>query len=183
MMTVLAEPVPRLGIHLQEAARARAVDFDAFYRSEYDGALRFAFVLTGRMAVAEELTQEAFLAAYRKWGRLGGYDDPGAWVRRTLSNSSRSWWRRRTTEVRVVTRLHREHTEALELPERDEEVFDAVRRLPARQRAVVALVLLEDRSVADTAAILGCGEGTVRTHLVRGRRALAEALHLPEDGA
>ncbi len=59
--------------------------------------------------------------------------------------------------------------------------LDAVRRLPRRQREVIALTLLEDRSIAETAAILGCGEETVRTHLRRGRQALAVTLGLPED--
>jgi RNA polymerase sigma-70 factor (ECF subfamily) len=60
-------------------------------------------------------------------------------------------------------------------------VLDAVRRLPRRQRQVIALTLLEDRSISETAEILGCGEETVRTHLRRGRRALAATLGLPED--
>jgi RNA polymerase sigma-70 factor (ECF subfamily) len=181
MMTFVAEPAERFGNCTQEVARARAVDFDAFYRSEYAGALRFAYVLTGRMTVAEELTQDAFLAAYRNWDRIGSYDDPDRWLLGTLSNACASWWRRATTELRLVKRLRGERSVAPEFPERDEQVLEAVRRLPARQREVIALVLLEDRSVADTAAILGCGEETVRTHLRRGRRALAEVLRLPED--
>jgi RNA polymerase sigma-70 factor (ECF subfamily) len=181
MMTALTEPAPRLGLHLQKVARARAVDFDAFYESEYTGALRFAYVLTGRMSVAEELTQDAFLSAYRNWDRIGGYEDPGGWIRRVLSHASTSWWRRRSRELRVVTRLHHERAAVLELPESDEQVLGAVRNLASRQREVVALVLLEDRSVADTAEILGCSEETVRTHLRRGRAALAEMLRLPVD--
>ena len=180
MMTVLAEPGPRLRNCTQEVAPALAVDFDDFYRSEYSGALQFAYVLTGRMAVAEELVQDAFLAAYGRWDQVDSYADPGAWIRGVVANASNSWWRRCATELRLLTRLHGERAPVVELPSRDEEVFDAVRRLPARQREVIALTVLEDRSVAETAEILMCGEETVRTHLRRGRRALAAMLRVQE---
>jgi hypothetical protein len=69
MMTALAVPEVGFGTYRQEVARALSVDFDAFYRSEYAGALRFAYVLTGRMPVAEEIAQDAFLSAYGRWDR------------------------------------------------------------------------------------------------------------------
>ena len=183
MMTALAAPEVGFGIDWQEVARALPVDFDVFYRSEYAGALQFAYVLTGRLPIAEEITQDAFLSAYGAWGRVGEQPDPGAWVRRVIANASTSWWRRRSTELRLLARLHGEPVVDPELRPHDEDVLDAVRRLPRRQRQVIALTLLEDRSIAETAEILGCGEETVRTHLRRGRRALAEMLGLTEDDA
>jgi RNA polymerase sigma-70 factor (ECF subfamily) len=180
-MTALAVPEVGFGTYRQEVARALSVDFDVFYRSEYAGALQFAYVLTGRLPIAEELTQDAFLAAYGHWDRVGAQPDPGAWVRRAIAHASTSWWRRRSTELRLLARLHGEPVAAPELRAHDEEVLDAVRRLPRRQRQVIALTLLEDRSISETAEILGCGEETVRTHLRRGRRALAATLGLPED--
>ncbi len=180
MMTALAVPEVGFGIYRQEVARALSVDFDVFYRSEYAGALRFAYVLTGRMSVAEEIAQDAFLSAYRRWDRVGLQPNPGAWVRRAIAHASTSWWRRRSTELRLLARLHGEPVAAPELQLADEAVLDAVRCLPRRQREVIALTLLEDRSVAETAEILGCGEETVRTHLRRGRQALAAVLGVPE---
>jgi RNA polymerase sigma-70 factor (ECF subfamily) len=180
MMTALAVPEAGFGIYRQEVARALSVDFDHFYRSEYAAALRFAYLMTGRLPIAEEITQDAFLSAYGRWDRVGAQPDPGAWVRRAIAHASTSWWRRRSTELRVLARLHGEPVVAPELQPQDEVVLDAVRHLPRRQREVIALTLLEDRSIAETAAILGCGEETVRTHLRRGRQALAAALGLPE---
>ncbi len=64
----------------------------------------------------------------------------------------------------------------VELPPDDEAFWAAVRRLPERQAQVVALHYLEDRSVADIAAVLEISPDTVKVHLHRGRKALASAL-------
>ena len=155
--------------------------FDDLYATEYAAVVRLAFAFTGRLAVAEELTQEGFLAAYREWDRVGGYDDPAAWVRRVVTHRCVSVWRRSMSELRVIARLRKERPNMPVLPERDERVLAAVRRLPRRQREVVVLVLLEDRSVAEVAEILGCAPETVRTHLRRGRLALVASLNSEEE--
>jgi RNA polymerase sigma-70 factor (ECF subfamily) len=154
------------------------VDFDGFYAAEYPAAVRLAFVLTGRRDLAEEQAQEAFLAAHRRWDRIAGYDDPAGWVRRVVVNRSLSVLRRRTTEVRLAARLRRERLAEPALEPADEALWAAVRSLPRRQAEVLALAFVEDRSVADIAAVLGCGEATVRTHLRRGRLAVAANLGL-----
>jgi hypothetical protein len=59
--------------------------FDVFYRRELRPVVGLAYVLTGRRSAAEDLAQEAFVAAYRRWRDIGGYDDPGAWVRRVVA--------------------------------------------------------------------------------------------------
>ena len=64
-----------------------AASFEDVYRSEYAPLVRLAVVLTGRLDVAEELVQDAFEAAHRQWGHFGGYDRPGAWLRRVVLNS------------------------------------------------------------------------------------------------
>src|SRR3954467_14502477 len=65
---------------------AQELRFDDFYTAEYPSVVRLAFALTGRLAVAEEMAQEAFLAAYRRWNRISRYDEPGAWVRRVVTH-------------------------------------------------------------------------------------------------
>ncbi len=64
----------------------------------------------------------------------------------------------------------------VELPTTDHEFWEAVRALPARQAQAIALHYLEDRPVAEIAEILGCAPATVKVHLHRGRRALADTL-------
>jgi RNA polymerase sigma factor (sigma-70 family) len=158
------------------------VSFDAVYRAEYARLVRTLLVLTGRRDVAEELAQDAFLAAHRKWRTVGAYDRPDAWVRRVALNAAVSVARRRATEARLLLRLGRERAPEPAWSGATEEVWAAIRSLPARQAQVAALVLVEDRSIEDTAAVLDCGEETVRTHLRRARMALAERLGGVEDG-
>jgi RNA polymerase sigma-70 factor (ECF subfamily) len=157
------------------------VRFEEFYRSEYAAVVRVAAGLTGRVDVAEELAQEAFLAAERHWQQVGVYSNPGAWVRRVVVNHALSALRRRAVEARLLARIRAERTTTVALAEPAEELWREVRRLPRRQAQVLALVFLEDRAVDDVATILGCDSGTVRTHLRRGRTTLASRLMLKED--
>jgi RNA polymerase sigma-70 factor (ECF subfamily) len=153
------------------------LSFEAFYAAEYASVVRLAFALSGRLAVAEEMAQEAFLAAYRRWNRIEQYDVPGAWVRRVVTHRCVSTWRRGLTEARLVARLRRERPPEVVFSPSDERVWREVARLPGRQRQVIALVVVEDRSVAEVAHLLGCSEESVRTHLRRARLRLAERLH------
>lgn len=160
--------------------------FEDFYAAEYPGVVRLAVALTGRTDVAEELAQESFVAAYRRWSRVATLDDPAGWVRRVVSNRCVSSGRRYVTELRLLVRLRHQRPSHLDdEPVTDEELWAVVRGLPRRQAQVVALTFVEDRSVADIAGLLGCGEETVRTHLRRGRQAVSQRLGLDrqvEDG-
>jgi RNA polymerase sigma-70 factor (ECF subfamily) len=154
-------------------------DFDDFYRQEHRGVLALAAALTGRWDVAEELTQEAFLAAHRRWSEVGNYEHPGAWVRRVVANLAVSRTRRWAAEVRALARLHGLRGKAVVLPDDGALFWSAVRHLPQRQAQVVALHYLEDRSVEDIGDILACAPNTVKVHLHRARRTLAERLGTP----
>jgi RNA polymerase sigma-70 factor (ECF subfamily) len=152
-------------------------DFDAFFRREYRSLVGLAVVLTGDRGAAEDLAQDALFAAHRKWSDLAAYEDPGAWVRRVVANRSASTWRRRTRELRAVTRLaHRRVEVVAPLDPPDEEFWTAVRALPARQAQCVALAYLEDRSAAEIGKILGISPTTVRVHLHEARATLAREL-------
>lgn len=162
--------------------------FDALYRDEWSGLVALGWSLTGSWARAEELTQDAFADAYRRWDEVGGLDRPGAWVRRAVINRTTSDRRRRGVESRGLARWTSRSapdTDAVgadrtgdQATDRvgDPEFWAAVRALPARQAECVALHYLEDRSVADIALVLGCKESTVKVHLHRGRTALAARL-------
>lgn len=161
------------------ASVAAPPDFDTFFATHYGSVVRFGFVLSGDLHAAEDLAQDAFLAARRSWDRVGRYDDPGAWVRRAVANRSASRFRRLATEARALARLSR--PKVVELPEPHGRVWEEVRRLPRRQAQVIALIVLEGRTVREVAAILECGEETIRTHLRRARTRLADALADDED--
>jgi RNA polymerase sigma-70 factor (ECF subfamily) len=151
--------------------------FEAFFEAQYRPVVGLAFVLVGRRSVAEDLAQDAFLAAYRRWDRIGGYDDPGAWVRHVVANMATSFWRRQGRELRALTRLGgRRRDDRDDSSTGDDSFWSAVRDLPRRQAQCVALRYLEDRSTSEIAAVLGISEATVRVHLHSGRQALAERL-------
>ena len=150
--------------------------FDAYYRSDYSLLIGFGFVLTGSRQLAEDLCQDALTEAHRKWHKINGYDDPGAWVRRVMVNKSRSRFRKLASEAKALTRLGAQPPEVVLPSERSAEVLEAVRALPARQSQAIALRYWEDRSIEEIASILGCGTETVKTHLKRGRASLAERL-------
>ena len=153
-------------------------DLDDLYRREHRSVVALAYALSGSRTGAEELAQEAFLEAHRAWDRISTYDDPGAWVRRVVANRSVSQVRRRLAEARAFTRLMGRRELPAALPDTDAEFWRAVRRLPRRQAQAVALHYLDDLSVADVAAVLDISPDTVKVHLHRGRRALADALGL-----
>jgi RNA polymerase sigma factor (sigma-70 family) len=149
--------------------------FDDCYRSEYRRVLALAVVLCRDRHEAEDLTQDAFVALHRNWERISGFEDPGAWVRRVVANRSVSRWRRLRTEARGLVRLGRQ--EEAEWPDPDAAaVWSEVRRLSVRQAQVIALTYLDGLAVSEVARILAINDATVKTHLQRGRRALAEVL-------
>jgi len=151
-------------------------EFESFYTRERRSVVGLAYVLSGSRSGAEDLAQEAFVAAYRKWEQVSKYDNPGAWVRRVVANRATSWLRRRAAEARALLRLGGQvYTVPPVDPEADL-IWREVRRLPARQAQAVALRYLDGQEVSDIARILGCSDNTVHTHLRRGRESLARRL-------
>jgi len=139
---------------IQEASQR----FEDFYVKEYTAVVGLAYALSGSRTGAEDLAQEAFLAAYSNWDRIAAYEQPGAWVRRVVANRSVSSFRRRTAEAKT-----------------------AVRALPRRQAQVIALFYLEDRPIAEVAEVLEMSAGSVKRHLHDGRQTLARRLHEEVD--
>jgi RNA polymerase sigma-70 factor (ECF subfamily) len=158
--------------------------FEAFYRREYRQVVGLGFALCGDRGTAEDLAQDAFVAAQLEWSRLVTYDRPGAWVRRAVANRAVSLRRKRSAEQRAAQRWfarrdQRRETDAFLAPEADE-FWSTVRALPPRQAQIVALHYLDDRPVSEIASILDCAEGTVKAQLHKARVTLARRLDLEE---
>ena len=128
------------------------------------------------MPVAEELAQEAFVSAHKRWRRIVAFDRADLWVRRAVINRSISYRRRQTSERRALERVHERVDSYTDPIVADEAVWQALRELSPRQAEVLALFYVEDQPLSEVAAILGLGEETVKTHLKRGRAALAAKL-------
>jgi RNA polymerase sigma factor (sigma-70 family) len=151
--------------------------FETFYRREFRSVVGLAYALSGSRWAAEDLAQEAFIAAHKKWDRIGEYESPAAWVRRVVANMAVSLYRRRASEARAMARIAVRRQEALPaLDAEDDEFWAEVRALPKRQAQAIALHYLEDRPVAEVADILDCSPSTAKVHLHKGRLRLAERL-------
>jgi RNA polymerase sigma-70 factor (sigma-E family) len=143
---------------------------------------RSAYLLCGDWHLAEDLVQETLAKAYAHWRRVQHADSPDAYVQRIPVNEARQRWRRREPPVLRGDAVVREQLEpdAAESVVRRAELFAALLRLPVRQRAAVVLRYLDGLSERETAAVLGCTEGTVKSHAHRGMAALRRYLDREE---
>jgi RNA polymerase sigma-70 factor (sigma-E family) len=141
-------------------------EFAEFYEASRDVCLRAVIAGTGDRQLAEDLVAEAFTRAWMSWRTVRRHPAPRAWVVRTALNTSVSWWRRRRREVALAG--HDTAAVAAAPPGGlDTALLAALRRLPARQREVVALRVFLDLDTATTAGVLGISTGTVTAHLAR----------------
>jgi RNA polymerase sigma-70 factor (sigma-E family) len=146
--------------------RERGADFDEFVVGAAPGLTRMAVALSGDRGAAEDLVQDVLERMYVAWPRI---DDPLAYARRALVNASSNRWRRRARrpEHSVATIPEVAVADKSDEHGHRDEVARAVAQLPARQRAVVVLRYLEDQSESETAQILGCSTGTVKSQSAR----------------
>lgn len=152
--------------------------FDAFYRREIRRFVGLAYALSGSRLAADDIAQEAMLAAYRKWDEVGRLDSPSGWVRRVVSNQAASTVRRRITEAKGLIRLAARQAlnDFPEVPAESEWIWREVRRLPKRQMQVIALRYYDQLSLSEIAEVLGCSKETANTHLRRARETLDQRL-------
>jgi RNA polymerase sigma-70 factor (sigma-E family) len=149
-------------------------EFADFYRTSKDSCLRAVTAVTGDRELAEEQVAEAFTRAWMSWGKVRRHAAPQAWVVRTALNLGVSWWRRRHREVPLA-----DHDAAVPADAGDgvdPALIAALRRLPARQREVLALRIFLDLDTETTAKVIGIAPGTVMAHLSRAVAALRRAI-------
>jgi RNA polymerase sigma-70 factor (ECF subfamily) len=170
-----------IGSH-QDMAQAGTspVDFDGFFEAEERDLLRFCWGLTVDSHDARDVAQEAMTRAYSNWDDIAG-GNPAGWIRTVALNLVRNDWRSsRRRDVAVAQLAGRSRSRAHPDPASDgstsSEVIAALRSLTARQREAVVLHHMADWSVAEVAAAMDAAEATVKTHLQRGRTALAKLL-------
>jgi RNA polymerase sigma-70 factor (ECF subfamily) len=158
--------------------------FTALYRRHQPAVFRFAFHMTGRQEVAEEVTQDVFLNVIRQPGR---FDPEKGSIVGFLLGIARNLALRWLERERAYVELGDEERTAPEDGACDvlsrltrDEAISAVRRavlsLPPVYREAVVLCDLEDASYASAADVLGVPVGTVRSRLNRGRSMLVQRL-------
>ena len=140
------------------------------YRLYAGEGVRLAYLITGDRALAEDLVQDAFVQLA---GRLRLLRDPNGlepYLRRTIVNLANAQFRRRKVERRYLERQAALPPTALsepDVPER-EAVWAVLRALPTRQRTAIVLRFYEDLSEAQTAEVMRCRPGTVKSLVSRG---------------
>ncbi len=148
------------------------------FEVEYAGLVRVSFFLCGDRDTAQEVVQEAFVRAAARWQRIRRYDRPGAWLRLVVVRQS---VRARTRAARDGLRAEVPDAGREDHPVPDPELYAAISALSPDQRDCVVLHHLEDLPVTEVARLLGMKEGTVRSHLHRGRAELAARLATETD--
>ena len=154
-------------------------DFNRFVADNAGTLLRSAYLITGDLHEAEDLVQEALHRTARRWHKVQQMDHPAAYARRITVNLALDGASKRK---RAQSELAHE---ALDAPGADvaldalhthDELVEALKQLPPRQRAVLVLRYFLDLPEAEVAAALDCSLGTVKSSASRGLARLAEAL-------
>lgn len=146
----------------------------AGFERHYGALVRFCALVSGEPHAAEDLAQEAFVRAADRIERVGA-DKVGAYLRRTALNVWKNRLRRLAVERRARAR-EPERPLGGSPPEERDVVWSAVRRLPAGQRACLVLRYYEDLSERETAEVLGCSVGTVKSQTSRALTRLRKEL-------
>jgi RNA polymerase sigma-70 factor, ECF subfamily len=159
-------------VETQGAAVADEQEFEAFYEAAFPRLVGQLGLVTGDLAEAEDLVQEALARASARWSRLRAYDVPEAWVRRVALNLAASHARKMGRKLAALTRIG---PPPVVPPISDDAlaVAAALRTLSLAHRQVLVLHYLADLSVDQIACELGISNSTVRGRLARARRVLA----------
>jgi RNA polymerase sigma-70 factor (sigma-E family) len=151
---------------------------DAYVRARGHRLLRTAYLLTGDTQIAEDLVQNALASVLASWRRLPDVDNLDAYVYTALVNARRRWWSRRwhgeiPTEQLPDVSTSEDQTARFD---RHEDMLALLGTLPLRQRQALVLRYFEDLTEAQTAQILGCSIGTVKSQTARGLDKMRAAL-------
>jgi RNA polymerase sigma-70 factor (ECF subfamily) len=155
------------------AQAGSASDFEALFRSYWSSAFRAAYIVVHDAAAAEDIAQEAFLAAIRALDRFDRRRPFGPWLHRIVVNRAIDWARRRALRGEV---------ELVEVPaegnaaELGDDVVEAMQRLSPEHRAVIVLRHLLGYTPGEIARMLDLPRGTVNSRLRRGLDDLKERL-------
>jgi RNA polymerase sigma-70 factor (ECF subfamily) len=157
---------------VRAAQRGHASGIEALFRLHWPRAFRAAYLVVHDAAAAEDIAQEAFLAAVRNLDRFDRGRPFGPWLHRIVVNRAIDWTRAR--QLRGEAELHN----TLPAPDAagaiDESLLGALAALPAEHRAVIVLRHLLEYTPGEIAELLGLPRGTVNSRLRRGLDTLKE---------
>jgi RNA polymerase sigma-70 factor (ECF subfamily) len=158
---------------IRGAQAGNASDFEALFRVHWPQAYRAAYLVVQDAAAAEDIAQEAFLAAVRNLDRFDRRRPFGPWLHRIVVNRAIDWSRRRRLRGEVEL-----HDAPIEQGEADvgSDTVAAMQRLSPEHRAVIVLRHLLGYTPGQIARLLDLPRGTVNSRLRRGLDELKEHL-------
>lgn len=154
--------------------------FEAFFRGESERVFRAIWLVTGNRAEAEEITQDAFLAAWERWSRVSSMENPTGYVFRSAMNLFRKRYRRAAVAARKVVRPALREDDFAAADDRAV-VRSVLATLTPRQRAAMVMVDLLAFTSEEAGQVLGVRAGTVRSLVAQGRQSFRSSLEV-DDG-
>ncbi|TDD58656.1 SigE family RNA polymerase sigma factor [Kribbella antibiotica] len=139
-------------------------EFAEFARGRHGALYRYAYLLVGERGLADDLVQEALIKTYVAWRRLRDPNAAEAYTRKVITNTAINWWRRKSYHERPYDDL----PEGI-APTQDSStrlwLWNELLQLPPRQRAALVLRYYEDLTEVQTAEVLNCAVGTVKSQV------------------
>lgn len=162
----------------------RTRTFEVFFRSQYVRLGRTLYLLTGHLADADDIAQEAFTRVYERWDRVAQMQSPEGYLYRVALNLL-SRWRQAPRPTEAVELDSLSSGDVIAPAEARLDVIRALRRLPADQREALILVEWLGFDSTEVGAVLGVAPASIRGRIYRARRSLRRALkdHPHEGGA
>jgi RNA polymerase sigma-70 factor, ECF subfamily len=153
--------------------------FDEFVIRSRAHLLSYIHALTGDLQASQDIAQETFIRAWKKWSVLRGYENPEAWSRHVAHNLSVGLWRRRLS-TRRGRGVEPEPVGEPEIGHLD--IAVALRHLPKDQRSAVIMHGVLDMSTEQITSELRVPVGTVKSWISRGKSSLRSRLDIQEEG-
>jgi RNA polymerase sigma-70 factor (sigma-E family) len=162
-------------------ARRDTTAFAEFASARSGALLRAAYLMVGEESLAQDLLQEALTKTYVAWPRLRDPNAAEAYTRKAITTTAITWFRRKHWNNERATDLLPEVGSAAQddLVAQRAWLWDALQKLPPRQRVAIVLRFYEDLTEAQTADAMGCAVGTVKSQVSSGIKKLRE--HLGDD--
>lgn len=146
--------------------------FEGWYRREHPRLVASLLLVTGDLHLAQDAADEAFARALARWDRVGRMDSPNGWTYRVALNVLRRRGRRAARERELLARQDL----TADVPAPAGEAWDAVRKLPPRQRTAVVLRYVADLTEEQVGAAMGVSRSTISSSLADARRTLGKLL-------
>ena len=159
------------------------LDFADYVRGRSPSLQRLAYSLVGDWHRADDVLQAALVRLYRAWPRICGYEALDAYSRRIVTNEANRWWRRPARREQLSADVTTGHCDDLGAVDARDELWRLLMTLPKRQRAVVVLRYVEDLSEQETARVLNCTVGTVKSTASKAMARLRFTAELTGDSA